>query len=190
MSNTHLLYTYLTKPREAIRYILDNPPHIFILALFLIAMLNSHLSGGYSQVMNSSAASLYLSLGLLLKVAVTFFGLMIIAAIIHFISDLFGCGGSVSGLFMAFLFSFVPYLFLSPVLFFPKTVSLLFSFACFVWVVLLQVKSIQEVYRLSSLKALVIFLSPFVFLLIMLPMFLLAIFLFSFALGLTMIPAA
>ncbi|MFC1850544.1 YIP1 family protein [candidate division CSSED10-310 bacterium] len=179
ISKTELLFNYFTKPREAIRYIIDQQSYIFISFIFIFALANHHIATSLKVAISGEALSFYLLGGFLIKLLGTLITLFIIVSLIHFSSDLVGTTGSVSGLFMTFMLSFSPLLFTTPAILLSKS---FYSFAivCLViWTMVLQIVAIQEIYRLSSSWSFLIYISTLLFLFIVLPIFLVLTFLFS-----------
>ena len=184
-SNTALLYSYLTNPREAVRYVLDHPPTLFITFIFLFAVANAHIASSLNSLLSGEALNMFLTMGFLLKLAGFLFFLLVLTSVIHFTSDLFSATGSVSSLYLTFMLSFTPMLLATPLYFLFGSNYVFFWFILLIWVVLLQIKAVQEVYRFSFFQAIMAYIVPVLLLIVVTPLFLFAIFVVSLLIGLS-----
>lgn len=187
ISRTNLLFEYLTQPVATLRYLIDHPPLGLILIMFLFAQFADHLAGGLGNPLMSSVAMTYLFGGFIMKLAMVACIVIVIVSMIHFSSELFGTTGSVSSLFLLFLLSFTPFIFRAPAAFIPGNWSYVLTIVILGWIVVLQVKSVQVVYRLSAGKALLAYLAPVFFLMVIVPLLAIATFLFTVMLHITLI---
>jgi len=191
MMNTksNLLFAFFTQPRDAIRYIIDHPPHVFVFFIFLFALVNDHIAFGLNIPPYASTLSIYLTYGLMLKVVNVLIFTLLLATLVHFSSDLAGSTGSVTKLYLIMLFSFAPYIFSTPAMLLTKSYGAYFLVCIIlgVWSIVLQIKGVQEVYRFPAGKAFFVYILPFVFMILLLPIFVFVYFLFSMVFGFSLI---
>lgn len=171
MNNTsELLYTYFTNPREAIRYVLDHPPTVTIFLLFFFALFNGQIAESLYAAPFAKQVGLVVLFGFLFKVIMTILLLFIFSAFVHFFADLFGTTGSVTGLFMTFMLSLSPFIFAAPIAIVSPTFFIKISLLLILWSLILQIKGIQEVYRISVAKALIAYFLPIGIVFIVVPL--------------------
>jgi len=167
---TELLFTFFSQPRQAMKYILDDPPFGFIFIVFLFALANLHIATAANSASLYQNLGVYFSFGFFFKVLVTFVLLLILVSLVHFISDLMGSTASASNLYLLFMVSLVPFIFATPAVLLSTTLYALILFILLAWVIVLQVLSIQVVYRISLGKALFIYAVPYIFLGVLFPL--------------------
>jgi hypothetical protein len=169
-TNSAILKLYLTNPTEAIRSLIDNPPHFLVIFIFLLAMLNDHVASAMNLSLSAGILTFYLTFGFLIKVATVLCLLVVVVSLVHFWTDLTGRAGSVGSLFMVFMLSFLPLVFAMPAHFLAGRYRFLLTIVLGLWIVYLQLRSIQVIYRLSTGWAILLIVFTGLFLAVLLPL--------------------
>lgn len=171
-SRTQLLTLFLARPREAMRIILDNPPFGLITVIFLFSLVNIHIASGliYSDVISSMG--MYLTFGFIMKIAGFLLTFLVLVSLIHFSSEFIGTTASVSGLYALFMMSLTPFILSVPAVLVSSKFYSIIVFVLVIWTIVLQIKAVQENYRISAGKAIFVYVLPYFFLLMLLPLYL------------------
>lgn len=152
-----IIEIYLTSVREAAREIEKREPFLTAMSVVVLAAVTRWLSGALVSGSGLTGAGLA---GLAVTLLFAGFLWITLSACLHLVSELSGGEGRAKTLFILLGFSQLPALLILPFAFLTQAFGLsglVFQGAVSVlglWSLVLYVKSIQENYRFSSVKAL------------------------------------
>jgi len=157
----------LDNPREAIELIIIEKPVLFSLVVFTLANLSFLISYPVlSRSLNISFIVIFL-----FALLINFLVLITTACTYHFVAELFKGRGDVITLFALLNFSLLPMLLMVPVGIIGKFAGPGLGYFVFIiitlWVIYLALLSIKILYDISTLKALITVLSPYIIVVIL-----------------------
>lgn len=161
-----LLNLYINEPSKALRRMSDSRPVGFILAVYAASMFSFVL--GWNIYMESTAASLgpALTSGFVFFFGMGIAKMFLVACLFHFLAGWFGQGGSAKSCFLLLMMNCSPFALFTPLvlLLAPLESGLVLLALLLIGVMwfVLNIRGLQENYRMGVQAALFTVLSPII----------------------------
>jgi len=162
------IYYLLTTPREGFRRIINNNP--VSLFVFLLVLISTSLSIS-TKIISPFGMSLNyfgLFISVLTLIFLLTFKIIFVTLIFNYSAECFGGRASSGSAFLGFGFSFLPFIFSAPFIIISLLIDQPFKgMLCFliflflsIWVLILQITAIREIYSLTAGRAFIAYISP------------------------------
>ena len=168
-----IIYKLITEPRNGLEEVVDKKPWLLLFVLFLLA--NAGRIAGFSLILAGpgTAGKFMISFGLSIGVFACFIAWVILTGILHLSAELWNTEGGARDLFIMLGFCMVPMLFIMPLAMIVYSLGIEMNFLFYlitagigIWTFALVVAAIRLAYNCPSQKALLIFFTPTVAVLI------------------------
>jgi len=164
-----IIYLLMTSPKEGFRRIKSSGAFgLFVLIWFLVSgsLVISGKINSSTGLFNNLGG---LSASFLIIVFMLLFKILFSTAILHFSAECYGGRGNTGSAFLGFGFSFLPFILITPLFILTSVIETpsrsFLNFLIFVllslWVVILQITNIREIYSLSTVRAFMSYITPF-----------------------------
>ncbi len=180
-TNTDMVYYIIASPNEGVEAVKEKNfffTSLFIAALSLLSSLIGNNLGLSAEILNGSIAA-----GFFIRFLFLYLFLFAISMLYNFIAEILGCKEKVTRVLTLLGFSFVPWIFKTPLALICNGFNLdglyTFSRPIFVfWIIGLQIFFIKRIYEFSLFRTLMVYLFPLFFIIFIALLFSLIIFAF------------
>lgn len=164
-----IFLNFIASPEETIHKISRKDLGYSSFLILILAYISS--TGGFALFCGIPSNVLIYSLtwGLVIKLILSVFGILLITALYHYFAGVFGGNGNPVRLFKALPYSFIPYCFVAPIILILKAFAggaewiiwPIFVLLVF-WMARLQLKIINYFYGLTVVNSFVVFILPWI----------------------------
>jgi hypothetical protein len=166
--SVEIFFNLLTKPKEGYRGVISNSPYWLFVFVIMMISVSITVSGNLISPFGSSMGYFGMISGFASIAILLVFKILIITAIYNFAAECFGGSGKVGQAFLGFGFSFIPLIFITPLVILVFNVPQPFKYLLYflsiitltIWVIYLQITNIKEIYALSTGKAFAVIIIP------------------------------
>ena len=180
-TNTDMIYYIIASPNEGVEAVKEKSyffTSLFIAALSLLSSIIGNNLGLSPEILNRSIAA-----GFFIRFIFLYLFLFAISMLYNFIAEVLGCKEKVTKVLTLLGFSFLPWIFKTPLLLICNGFNLdgLYIFSRLIlvfWIIGLQIFFIKRIYEFSLFRTLVVYFFPLLFMTFMALLFSLIIFTF------------
>ncbi|OGL39723.1 MAG: hypothetical protein A3C43_05185 [Candidatus Schekmanbacteria bacterium RIFCSPHIGHO2_02_FULL_38_11] len=180
-TNTDMVYYIIASPKEGVEAVREK--NFFFLSLFIAALSLTSSFIGSSIGVSSEIFTASLAAGIFVRFFLLYLFLFPISLLYNFIAEIFGRKEKVTRVLTLLGFSFVPWIFKTPLSLICNGFNLesLYAFSGLIlvfWIIGLQVFLIKRIYEFSLFRTLAVYLFPLLFMILMTLLFALIILIF------------